>query len=314
MALTPEQRTVLEDRSALFGDTPINKGTPVGVRFELAPPGSGLSNETTIGATDYTGCVQGDVLLPETFTLNQTGEFLLTLPDNLNLRSEAKIMDTSPDGYGIFTDFDDTIKITGALVKPKLMQNVFMEPYLPVPSTPELFHNLQKTLAVNNTPPTIFYVSGSPMQTIDPYRTFLQEYFPPGETILQEFSISFRAIKNFLNYKVYKEVTADEVFRRFPQKKLYLIGDSGQLDPEAFAATYKKYGGDKVACIWILKTVGFNPRAEAVKNDAKRFEKIFVSVPKERWYTFYNGTEMMDLAAGQCRPSLSSSSPSSSQK
>jgi phosphatidate phosphatase APP1 len=53
------------------------------------------------------------------------------------------------------------------------------------------------------------------------------------------------------------------------------VGDSGQSDPEAFANIYEKYGGDKVACIWIVKTIGFNSRAEAVKNSEKRWVFFF---------------------------------------
>jgi phosphatidate phosphatase APP1 len=91
------------------------------------------------------------------------------------------------------------------------MKNVFLEPYLPVPTIPELFFNLQATLAVNNNPPANFYVSGSPWQTIDPLREFIRTYYSPGEIMLQAFDISFPSIANFLDYKGYKEVMADEV-------------------------------------------------------------------------------------------------------
>ena len=188
------------------------------------------------------------------------------------------------------------------------MQNVFMEPYLPVPSTPELFHNLQKTLAVNNTPPTIFYVSGSPMQTIDPYRTFLQEYFPPGETILQEFSISFRAIKNFLNYKVYKEVTADEVYYLlfFPP-----VCQSPPPPPAFNPSILKKlnrYSADspKRNCTWLETLDNWIPKhlqqrtrnTEEIKWLAFGFSKLLdLTLEPKPWKTMQSGKTFCECYA-----------------
>jgi hypothetical protein len=111
LPMTANEKALLVNRTALFADIPIPKGTQVDVQFNLL--GSGPS--VPIGTTDHTGCVQGDVPLPDNFTMNQADVYQLTCYNQFSLRSEGVIMKTPADGYGIFTDFDvisNSIEVT----------------------------------------------------------------------------------------------------------------------------------------------------------------------------------------------------------
>lgn len=296
--LDKEKRKVLHSRMTLFYTSPVPHGTAIDVKF------NGSDSKTRLGLTDHTGCVQGDVFIPldTQGQIGQNTSFELIGPDYIN-HSEGKILDTYPGGFAVFTDIDDTIKITHVLNYPMMFHEAFLETYNPVPSTPDLFADLQTTLAVSNAPPSNFYVSGTPWQIIDTIRPFLAKYFPQGEIMLQPFTFSIGSLISLTDYLSYKRNMADEVLRRFPGKKLYLIGDSGQKDPEAYAGVYRKHGGDKVACIWIVKTVGTDAVKEAERNNPTRFETAFADVPLDRWYAFFNASELIGLPAGQCRPS-----------
>lgn len=189
-----------------------------------------------------------------------------------------------------------------------MFRNAFAGEYKPVAQMPELFQQLKISLASPTTrlPPSVFYVSGSPWQLIDPLRNFTQQYYGAGELRLQPFKMSVRSFIELADVKTFKSEQFEIVHEQFPQKQFYLIGDSGQKDPEIYAGLYERYGPRVVSCIWIVLTKGTDSAKEATLNDVKRFEKTFAKVPSDRWFLIDTSTtsQLGMLPPGVCRPQV----------
>lgn len=74
-----------------------------------------------------------------------------------------------------------------------------------------------------------------------------------------------------------------------PKRKVICIGDSTQSDPEAYAATYKKFPG-WIKAIFIRKVTD-TPFMER-KNADKRFQDAFTGVPESVWKVFEDPAEL----------------------
>ena len=67
-------------------------------------------------------------------------------------------------------------------------------------------------------------------------------------------------------------------------RRFVLVGDSGELDPEAYADAYRAYP-DQIAAIYI-RDVSDEGR------DAPRYRTTFSGVPPERWQIFRDPAEV----------------------
>lgn len=78
-----------------------------------------------------------------------------------------------------------------------------------------------------------------------------------------------------------------------PRKKVILIGDSTQSDPEAYGECARKFTG-WVAAIFIRKVTGIAGMDEEVKNGDERFEKAFEGVERGLWHVFTEPGEVAE--------------------
>jgi hypothetical protein len=86
-----------------------------------------------------------------------------------------------------------------------------------------------------------------------------------------------------------------------PKKKVILIGDSTQSDPEAYGECARIFPG-WVGAIFIRKVTGIAGMDEGAKNGEERFAKAFEGVEKGIWHTFTDpkevGEEVEKLVGG----------------
>lgn len=78
--------------------------------------------------------------------------------------------------------------------------------------------------------PLFIYISGTPLAFYSVLRDFIANFYPHarGPMILR------KSLKGDL--RAHKETSIEEVVTKlYPRKKLILIGDSGQEDPEIYA-------------------------------------------------------------------------------
>lgn len=82
-----------------------------------------------------------------------------------------------------------------------------------------------------------------------------------------------------------------------PSRRVLLIGDSTQTDPESYGDAARKWPA-WVGAIWIRVVRGVDQGKEKDLNDPKRFEKAFEGVDRSIWRTFEDPNELGDALAG----------------
>lgn len=204
-------------------------------------------------------------------------------------------------------DVDDTIKVTLTSDPLGILKSTFIDEPTPVPGMPELLSDLQ-TLLPRDTP--WFYLSASPYNLYPLLREFRDRYYPQGQLILRD--SSWRTVAGLLSAltmgtEEYKTDRMKKIHSWLPKKKLILIGDSTQSDPEAygemsvtellniyflltFAFSYRTFPG-WVKMILIRKATDVAAVGIEEKNQLERFEKAFKHVPVEAWHVFEDPSE-----------------------
>jgi phosphatidate phosphatase APP1 len=222
---------------------------------------------------------------------NQVQTVAAHLPPPFGLESTSHFAE--PTGWAIISDIDDTIKITQTTSPLGILHNTFcVEQPLPVPGMPELYAHLNTKL--QNPPFT--YLSASPYNLYPFLRAFRTEHFPSGPLILRD--ASWQNLGGLITSlsqgtQEYKADRIEKVHSWLPQKKVILIGDSTQSDPEAYGECARKFPG-WVGAIFIRKVQGIAGMDEEVKNADARFEKAFEGVERAVWTVFTDPKEVAE--------------------
>lgn len=182
-------------------------------------------------------------------------------------------------------DIDDTIKVTKTSDPIGILRETFVSEPTPIMGMPELYAGL-KAMLPHDTP--WFYVSASPYNLYPFLREFRNAWFPPGALMLRE--TSWRTIAGLLSAltsgtEEYKAERLTKIHGWFPQRKMILIGDSTQSDPEAYGEVYRLFPG-WVKCILIRKALDISSVGLEEKNEPARFELAFKGIPRDIWHVF----------------------------
>lgn len=213
-----------------------------------------------------------------------------------NREFTANVYVSPPDGFGVISDVDDTIKVSNVLDKLALARSTLLEEAKPVDGMPELYQSLATSL----NRPAFFYVSGSPFQLYPFLHEFIETTYPQGPLVLQNLTVfDVQGLLNFAGsdgVQEYKVKMIDRIVGMYPAKKFLAIGDSTQRDPETYAEAFKKYP-DLIACTWIRTVQGAN-------NTAERFAEAFAGVPKGKFRVFKDediaSLASINVASGEC--------------
>ncbi|KPM41182.1 hypothetical protein AK830_g5343 [Neonectria ditissima] len=194
------------------------------------------------------------------------------------------------EGWSIISDVDDTIKITLTSDPLGILRETFVEEPRPVPGMPELYADI-KSLLPRDTP--WFYLSASPYNLYPLLHEFRNRFFPPGPMILRD--SNWRSVAGLLSAltvgtEEYKADRMKKIHSWLPQRKMILIGDSTQSDPEAYGEIYRTVPG-WVKMILIRKATDISAFGIDEKNQLDRFEKAFKDVPPEAWHVFEDPKE-----------------------
>lgn len=104
----------------------------------------------------------------------------------------------------------------------------------PVPGMPELYAYIQ---SITSASAPFFYLSASPYNLYPFLRSFRDAYYPHGPLILRDenwMTISGLLSNLTLGTEKYKVDRIRKIHGWFPRRKIILIGDSTQSDPEAY--------------------------------------------------------------------------------
>ncbi|ODA81528.1 hypothetical protein RJ55_00027 [Drechmeria coniospora] len=198
------------------------------------------------------------------------------------------------DGWGIISDVDDTIKVTQTSDPIGILRETFISDPSPIPGMPELYSQLASFFP-NDT--AWFYLSASPYNLYPFLKKFRTRFYPPGTLILRD--SSWKTVAGLLSAltldtQEYKVDRMAKINMWLPKRKMIVIGDSTQSDPEAYGEVYRSLPG-WIKLILIRKATDVASYGIAEKNDPARFEMAFHGIPRHAWHVFEDPAECFQI-------------------
>lgn len=199
-------------------------------------------------------------------------EIVLPAGDARALKGHALLV--APEGLSVISDIDDTVKISHVTDRARLMQSTFVQAFETVPGMGELYSRWHRQgLAVH-------FVSSSPWHLYAPLAEMLETGgFPPATLTLKQIRLKDRSILDlFKDAKATKPQGIEALLQAYPRRRFVLVGDSGELDPEIYAAIARKHPGRIVQIL--IRNV-----TDARADDA-RFMAAFAGLDPGLWQLF----------------------------
>lgn len=241
-----------------------------------------------IGKSQANGRISGTVTLSEKQVrrLAQTSPggglpFEVALPPGDPRRFTGQVLLLDDSGVSVVSDIDDTIKITDVRDRHAMLRNTFLRKFQPVPGMAEFYQTLARSNGA-----VLHYVSASPWQLYEPLAAFTRSNgFPAGTFALKEFRWKDRSFTRLLvSPEKYKPAVIEPLFKRFPKRRFILMGDSGERDPEIYAALARRFPL-QVERIYIRDVTGESEGAE-------RYQETFRGLPTGLWQIFREPREI----------------------
>jgi hypothetical protein len=212
-----------------------------------------------------------DAWLAPSDLADQRLHFQAILPEGLPT-SAGQVHLLAKEGLSVVSDIDDTIKISQVRNRGELLRNTFCRPFQPVPGMAELYQAWAQTNGA-----CFHYVSASPWQLYPPLAQFVvSNGFPAGTFHLRHFRLTDETfLELFKSSEAFKMQTIESLLARFPQRRFLLVGDSGERDPEIYAALARRHPA-QIQRVLIRDVTGEAPTAP-------RYEKAFAGLPAGLW-------------------------------
>lgn len=202
------------------------------------------------------------------------------LPSGDERQFQGWVQPISSTGPSIISDIDDTIKHSDVPNRRELFHNTFGRLFRPIAGMAELYRRCESHGAA------FHYVSGSPWQLFEPLQEFWQRGgFPRGSFHLKPFRLRDSARKLRMSPQVsHKRSSILPILAAFPRRNFFLIGDSGEQDPEIYAKLAVEHPR-QIAGVFIRA-------AKQERPDAHRFQTAFAGLPRERWLVYQSVDEL----------------------
>ena len=180
-----------------------------------------------------------------------------------------------PEGVSVISDIDDTIKVTEVASRRKMLRNTFVREFAGVPEMAALYRHWQEARGA-----AIHYVSNSPWHLYPFLEEFLNgQGFPPGTFYLRHFRLMPRDLRQTLRSGRRVKLThARALLRRFPRRKFWLVGDSGESDAAVYARLYREFP-EQVERV-LIRDMGLKG------GSAARVAHALKTVPEDHWQIF----------------------------
>lgn len=206
-------------------------------------------------------------------------EAVLKEDDKRIFRGEVVLV--PPEGVSVISDIDDTIKISEVTNRTKLLENTFLKDFAVIAGMPELYSHWKQ----NNM--MFHYVSSSPWYLYTPLVQFLDENsFPYSDLHLKAFRFRDKSLLNlFKKGTETKPEAIEKIIRKYPKRKFYLVGDSGEQDPEVYAKILKLYPNN-ILHAYIRE---IEDRDVPVRN----YKEIFRGLDTDKWTVFSDPSKLL---------------------
>ena len=217
-----------------------------------------------------------------------------TIDDELRYRAILPVGDTReftglihlipPLGMSVISDFDDTVKLTNASDRSKMLDHTLYQDFVAVPKMSDVYN------AWAHYGTSFHFVSSSPWHLYEPFEEFLDENgFPQRTMSLKSFRFRDTSLMNlFRKGTATKPAQIGPILAAYRKRRFLLVGDSGQHDPEVYAAIAKKYP-TQIERIYIRNVTN-------ASRDDERFRAVFADIDGVKWKLFDDPAELFSEA------------------
>jgi len=272
--MTSSEEKIINERARLFL-VDHERGKEIYVRFGLKSLAVGKSKED--------GTFAGELRLTDSEAGGSPRiTFEAALPWGKSRMFQGEAFKLDETGFSVVSDFDDTIKITEVQNRHAMLRNTFLREFVPVPGMAEFYQALARSNHAQ-----FHYVSASPWQLYEPLSDFVNVHgFPRGTFALKEFRWKNRTFLSLSSSpEKYKPGVIEPLLKRFPQRRFILIGDSGERDPEIYAALARKFPRQIIRIY--IRDVSAEPLTSA------RYQKLLAGLPADLLIVFCTPVELI---------------------
>ena len=171
------------------------------------------------------------------------------------LRFEGDVLFPPAGAFGVISDIDDTIKVTGVLrPRRELLADTFSKPFTAFPGM------VRSAAHLHARGGCFFYVSTSPWQLLPALEDWRRTAgLPPGEFHLRLFRVKDRTGASlFADPADFKRPVIESLLADFPAWSFVLSGDTTQQDPVIFSDIAARHPG-RIREIWLHDTGRADP-------------------------------------------------------
>ncbi len=196
---------------------------------------------------------------------------------------QGRIQVVPDTGISVISDIDDTVKISNVADRRELLRNTFVREFAAVPGMPEVYRRWEEGGV------SFHYVSSSPWQLSTSLTSFLGTAgLPAGSMHLKLFRLKDSTpLGRITARKRSKRRVIEQILSDFPLRRFVLVGDSGEKDPEVYAAVARRRP-DQVAGVLIRRV----PVRTAANHASLRFDKLARRLPTGILRTFTSADEL----------------------
>jgi hypothetical protein len=278
--LTPAEEKIFNERARLFL-LDHERGKRVYVRLGLKSYAVGKSQAD--GSFSSILTLRSDEAAAFEFASNSPPRFVFeaALPLGSDRLFQGEAFALEETGLSVISDIDDTIKVTDVRDRKATIRNTLLREFEPVPDMADFYQRLARERGAQ-----FHYVSASPWQLYDPLAKFVADNgFPRGTFALKKFRWKDRSFLSlFADPEKYKPSVIEPLLKQFPNRRVILIGDSGERDPEIYGMLARKF--PKQIERILIRNVTKEPA------DADRYTEAFHDVRRDFWQVFTTPQEI----------------------
>ncbi|MGH1347871.1 MAG: phosphatidate phosphatase App1 family protein [Nannocystales bacterium] len=203
-------------------------------------------------------------------------------------RFSGRVFLLPDEGVSVLSDIDDTIKITEVHDKKRLVENTFAKPARACPGVAALYRRWASQGAA------FHYVSNSPLPLLGAIESLIADAdYPAGSLQLKPFRWRDGSFLDLLAApENHKQEAITDLIERFEHRRFILVGDTGERDPEIYAALLRG-PKNRVAKVYLRDTGSM--RKAALQT---RLESVFEGLPRASWAVFEDASEIEDDLPG----------------
>lgn len=241
---------------------------------------SGIERSAPPSAPD--GHFELELELPAGLSGPRPIEVVLPAADPRHFTQRAHLVE--PEGILVVSDIDDTVKVSHVGDTSRLLRATFLDPFEAVPGMAERYRAWALEAGAH-----LHFVSASPWQLYAPLHSFLAEQgFPEATFSLKRIRLKDPSALALVDDPLAAKTAAIEaLLARLPARRVVLVGDSGERDPEVYAGLARSHP-TRIEAIYIRDVTG-------QARDDPRYARAFDGVPSGRWMLFRSGEELPDL-------------------